>query len=181
MTKHNEQFKLLLVQQYLTGTKSYQSIAHEHGFQNSMLRRWVQLYQIHGLAGLSKKHTYYNAEYRLKVLQHMWDHTLSYSEVAATFNIRNVGCIGQWERCYHIGGIEALTPRSRGRPKTMPTSQDNQAPLPATEDLRSREDLQAEVDYLRMEVAYLKKLQALVQTQQQQRTIARKKRTSSPN
>ncbi len=181
MTKHDEQFKLSLVQQYLTGTKSYQSIVHEHGFQHSMLKRWVRLYQIHGLAGLSKKHTYYHAEYRLKVLQHMWEHTLSYSEVAAVFNIRSVGCIGQWERCYHIGGIEALTPRSRGRPKTMPISQDNQAPLPATEDMPSREDLQAEVNYLRMEVAYLKKLQALVQTQQQQRTIARKKRKSSPN
>lgn len=175
MSKHNEQFKLLLVQQYLNGIKGLNAIASEHGFGHSMLRRWVRLYQIHGLAGLTKKHTYYDAQYRLKVLQHMWEHTLSYSEVAAVFNIRSVGCIGQWERCYHIGGIEALTPRSRGRPKTMPTSPDNQPPLPATEDLRSREDLQAEVNYLRMEVAYLKKLQALVQTQQQ-RTIARKKR-----
>ena len=176
MTKHNEQFKLSLVQEYLTGLKGFKAIASEHGLHYSMLKRWVRLYQIHGLAGLSKKHTDYDAEYRLKVLQHMWEHTLSYGEVAAVFNIRSMGCIGQWERCYHTGGIEALAPRSRGRPKTMPTSPDHRPALPATEDVRSREDLQAEVNYLRMEVAYLKKLQALVQKPQQQRTIARKKR-----
>ena len=182
MAKHNEQFKLSLVEQYLTVVEGLNSISKEHGIHHSMLKRWVQLYQVHGLTGLTKKHTHYNAEFRMKVLDHMYKHSLSYSKVAAVFNIRSVGCIGQWERCYHSGGIDALTPRSRGRPKTMSPSQDPQAPLSVTEDLhssedlRSREDLQAEVNYLRMEVAYLKKLQALVQAQQQQRMIARKKR-----
>jgi transposase len=36
------------------------------------------------------------------------------------------------------------------------------------DDKRSREDLLAELDQLRMENAYLKKLQALVQARQQQ-------------
>jgi len=40
---------------------------------------------------------------------------------------------------------------------------------------RSREELLAEVNFLRMENAYLKKLKALVQ-QQEQQTTARKKR-----
>ena len=37
--------------------------------------------------------------------------------------------------------------------------------LSGSAQLRSREDLESEVNYLRMEVAYLKKLQALVQAQ----------------
>jgi transposase len=41
---------------------------------------------------------------------------------------------------------------------------------------RTHEELVAEVNQLRMEVAYLKKLRALVQAQQQQPTTTRKKR-----
>ena len=57
----------------------------------------------------------------------------------------------------------------------MPTSQPPQ-PQPHVDDAtRSREELLAEVNFLRMENAYLKKLKALVQ-QQEQQTTARKKR-----
>lgn len=50
-------------------------------------------------------------------------------------------------------------------------------PQPPVADAdRSREDLLAEVNFLRMENAYLKKLKALVQEQREQRTTARKKR-----
>jgi transposase len=44
----------------------------------------------------------------------------------------------------------------------------SQPELKPDDDKRSREDLQAELDYLRMENAYLKKLQALVQARQSQ-------------
>ena len=165
MTKYNEQFKLSLVQLYLMEKRGYVSIANEHGVDPSMLRRWVSLYQSHDLAGLAKKHSYYDAGFKMKVLEHMWKHRLSYRAVAAEFNIRSIGCIGQWERSYHSGDIESLTPHSRGRAKQM--KKDTQISNPSTGDLTTREDLQAEVDYL-------KKLQALVQ--EQQRAIARKKR-----
>ena len=112
---------------------------------------------------------------------------LSHSEVAARFNIRNIGCIGQWESSYHHGGFEALAPRVRG--KLQATSMTKPAPeptqpllsrstdLPGLTQLPSREDLQSEVNHLRMEVAYLKKLQALVQTQARN-TAPRSKRKS---
>jgi transposase len=46
---------------------------------------------------------------------------------------------------------------------TTPTKKPESLP---GEDKRSREDLLAELDYLRMENAYLKKLRALVQAKQ---------------
>jgi transposase len=176
MTKYNEQFKLAVVQQFLSGTAGHKTVAHLHGLPHSTVRLWVDLHRLHGTAGLEKKFTHYSAEFRLSVLQRMWDDELSYRQVAAVFNIRSPGCISQWERCYHSGGLDALAPRKRGKPKKMSTPPDKtpeSAPDPAG---RTHDELVAEVNQLRMEVAFLKKLQALVQAQQHQRTTTRKKR-----
>ena len=63
---------------------------------------------------------------------------------------------------------EALTPRPKGRPRRMSDSPSPQKiNSPADDASRSREDLLEEVHQLRMENAYLKKLKALVQAEQQ--------------
>jgi len=176
MSKYNEQFQLSVVQEYLAGTVGYTRLAKRHGLTDSTVKKWVGLYRIHGVAGLAKKFTHYSAEFRLSVLQHMWDCGLSHRQVAAVFNIRNAGCITQWVRCYQSDGLDALTPRNRGKPKKVPMPPDKPESLADAEG-RTHDELVAEVNQLRMEVAYLKKLQALVQAQQQQRSTTPKKRS----
>lgn len=177
MSKYSEQFKLAIVQQYLLGNAGFKQVADEHSLPRSMVRLWVNLHREHGIDGLAKKFSHYNTEFRLSVLRHMWDAQLSYRQVAATFNIRNAGCISHWERCYHSGGLDALAPRKRGRPTMMPIRSNTEPPelLPDPAG-RTHDELVTEVNQLRMEVAYLKKLEALVQAQTQQRTTTRKKR-----
>ena len=169
MAKYDEQFKLAVVQDYLTdGSVGYQALAKRHGLaSHAMLERWVMAYRLHGIAGLRKKSSKYSAEFKLSVLRHMWDNQLSMIRTAATFDIRHHAMVGIWERAYRDGGIEALTPRPRGKPKALPTPEsapDN----PPDDDKLSREQLLAEVKQLRMELAYTKKLQALVQARQKQ-------------
>jgi transposase len=83
----------------------------------------------------------------------------------AVFNIRSRGCLRDWEKRYRHGGIDALESRQRGRPRTMPDT-GNKPPPPPDDGKRSREELLAKLNYLRMENDYLKKLKALVQTKQ---------------
>jgi transposase len=175
LAKYKTQFKLEVVQQYLDGNVGFRSLGRLRGLDHAMVRRWVSLYKVHGEAGLEKKYTSYNAAQKLAILQHMWDNELSYGQTASAFNIRTPGSIPTWERCYYGGGIDALMPRPRGRPKKMPDSKPPNTQLPIDDDTRTREELVAEVNYLRMENAYLKKLKALVQEQKQQRATARKK------
>jgi transposase len=175
LAKYTTQFKLEAVQKYLCGTSTYTSIAQQAGVDRRLFERWVRSYQLHGLAGLEKKFSHYDVEFKLSVLRHMWSHDLTYGQTAAAFNIRSAGCIPDWERCYHGGGINALKPHPRGRPKKMPVSKPPAPKTPIDDEVRSREDLLTEVNYLRMENAYLKKLKALVQ-QQAQPATARKKR-----
>ena len=144
------------------------------GGDPGMVGRWVVWYRAHGQAGLEKKHSHYSADFKLSVLQHMWCNSLSYRQTAALFNIRNAAAVTDWDRCWRNGGLDALQSRPRGRPKKMSIS----PPLPPAssddDEARSREELVAELNQLRMENAYLKKLQALVQTPRPSAT--RKKR-----
>ena len=166
MMKYTEQFKLAVVQDYLAGFSSIRAIAQRHAVTNhSLVGRWVASYQLHGADGLRKKRSQYSAEFKLSVLQHMWENRLSITQTATRFDIRRHATVGSWERAYQKDGFDALVPGTKRRPKKMTTPTTKPEAVP-DDDKRSREDLVAELNYLRMENVYLKKLRALVLAKQ---------------
>ena len=170
MSKYSARFKKDVVDQYLLGGAGYESIAREAGISSGRLRQWVANYGAHGMRGLEKKYGTYSADFKLKVLTRMFNEGMTAQAVCAMFNIRNPGCIKDWSLAYDRGGLEALIPKPRGRPPTMklkpPTSREpGEAP--------TVKQLLKENEYLRAEVAYLKKLDALIQAKQ---LAAQKKR-----
>lgn len=168
MTKYDEQFKLRVVQDYLgAGSDGLRAVAQRHGIPSHfMVRKWVLAFQLHGDVGQGRKRREYSAEFKLSVLRHMWDNQLSMLQTAVKFDIRDHGMVGRWEHAYRDGGVEALAPRPKGQfnPMASPTSEPHR---PADDDKRTREQLLDEIQQLRMELAYTKKLQALVQARQQ--------------
>lgn len=174
MAKYDEQFKRRAVEIYLSGKDGFRAVAEQLGTSRTVLRRWVEAYRQHGRAGLRKKHSRYDAQFKLDVLNRMWTQGLSREQVAAIFEIRNPPCIGQWERRYHSGGIDALAPRRQGRPKAMQPPDKPRSTKDLPREDRTREQLLKENQSLRAEVAYLKKLDALVQAKQ--KAAQRKKR-----
>lgn len=164
--RYTEQFKLAVVQDYLAGFASVRAIAERHAVANhSLVERWVASYQFHGADGLRKKRSQYSADFKLSVLQHMWENRLSITQTAVRFDIRRHATVGVWERAYQQDGFDALVPGTKRRPKKM-TTPTTKPEAPPDDDKRSHEDLLAELNYLRAENAYLKKLRALVQAQQ---------------
>ena len=173
MTKYNEAFKLLVVQSYAEGQQGYKRLARQYGPGPTTIRRWVKHYEEHGLSGLQKKFSHYSAEFKLAVLQRMRQEELSALQATTLFDIRGgAGVVRRWESQYHEGGFQALEPKARGRPTKMPTTEPPKPPLPLPE-MSSLEQLLQENEYLRAEVAYLKKLRALRQAKEQ---AAQKKR-----
>lgn len=171
--KYTEQFKLAAIERYLKGTEGYKLVAKECGIAAAVLRRWVLWYRTHGMAGLVPKTGQYSAEFKLSVLQHMWDNSLSHTQAAAAFNVRNTQLIGDWERRYRDGGAQMLQ-RSRKPPRTTMQAPTSKPDPSADDDKRSRDELLKEIEHLRMEVAYLKKVDALLQARQN--STAKKKR-----
>ena len=173
MARYDEKFKKAVVKAYLSGPSGYRALEGRYGVDQSTIRRWVDVYRRHGDAGLHKKFSHYSARFKLSVLKRMWRQELSYSQVVVLFDLRGgTGVVSNWERQYHEGGLDALEPKPRGRPKKMkPPEPPKVAVRP--EDTRTLEELRKENEYLRAEVAYLKKLYALVRAQ---RLAAPKKR-----
>ncbi len=158
MAKYDVQFKVDLVEQYLSGDNGYREVVSIYGIEHSQLRRWVASYHLHGISGLEKKHSFYNADFKLRVLQHIAREGLSDRQAAALYDIRSTGSIGKWRREYDSGGLVALTSRRKGRP-VKPLTSPSKAHAP--DETRTQKELLEELAYLRAENAYLKKLKAL--------------------
>ena len=112
----------------------------------------------------TKVNKYYSPELKKQVLDAVHDRHLTYSEAAREFGVSCAACIRQWDKALRTEGPEGLQPKKRG-----PKEKDYTQP----QKWDSVEDLLKENERLRAEVAYLKKLRALVQEDQRQ---TRKKR-----
>ena len=169
MLKYTEKFKEAVVLDYLNGTMGYRRLSAHHGTTAEDIKRWVAAYRLHGLAGLSRKAAHYKAQFKLSILQHMWENGLSYKKTAAVFNT-HPSSVATWESRYRTGGMEGLDrPNSHARQMKKPSTKPDK---PDAE--RTRDELLKENEYLRMEVEVLKKLQALVQAQKLAATKKRK-------
>ena len=158
MSKNSYEFKLKVVEYCINEHHGYKDAENHFGVNHELLRRWVKKYQEHGPAGLLKNITKYDGKFKQDVVEYMHNNHLSLAETCIKFNLGNHDIVGKWERIYYEEGPQALYKDRRGRKKNM-SSKSGKNKL----SKENEEDLVAEVQRLRMENAYLKKLQALVQ------------------
>ena len=160
MSKYTAEFKLEVVQYYLTGKTGYMETAHHFNMPEwTSIQKWVRKYKEHGVKGLIKSEkSSYSGEFKQKVIEYMHTNHLSLKETAYHFNLGNHNVVGKWERIYYEEGPRALYEERRGRSKKM-----SYKPKKKNLNKEVEEDLIAENQRLRMENEYLKKLNALVQ------------------
>jgi len=157
-------FKRDVILHYLSGLEGARATSQRFGVPLSLVKRWVRYYRVHGEAFFQKKSVRYSAALKLSVLKHMWENNLSYAQVSAHFDIRSQAAVGAWERSYQAGGFDALEPRPIGKSRKMPESKQDTSRLQEDGDTRTRQELIDENRRLRMELAYIKKLDALVRS-----------------
>jgi len=162
--KYSLKQKLSTVLAVRSGKESCLSAARKIGANDTTVHRWVNHYQWHGKAGLSLGQGTYSGEFRLKVIKYMLKKNLSLKQTATFFGIPQDCTVGKWLQKYNCDGAGAVLKEWRGRPrKTMARNtkkQPEQSNDPTEKKLAA---LQREVEYLRAENAFLKKLDALIQ------------------
>ena len=176
MSKYDLEFKLSVIRYLEKEGASKKSASKHFGVNASCIRKWVWAYEYHGLEGLKHRNGSYSAEFKESVVRYKKQNHLSGREVAARFNIPGPATIQAWERRYDEGGIQALTDQ-RGQKKSM-SKHLNESPRKPLEEM-SQEEMHAELQYLRAENAYLKKLKALIR--QKKESVSKLKQDSSSN
>ena len=113
----------------------------------------------------------YSAKFKIGVIMDMREHRLSYSETVRKYALGKTqtggarAMVQRWERIYLEEGAEGLMKERRGRACKASGTRKGRPPKL---DKKVEEDLIAENQRLRMEIEYLKKLDALVQKRLQE-------------
>ena len=162
MSKYSFEEKFEAVQRIFDGMSIRES-ARIMGVGNSLVQKWFHLYENHGWEALRNGGASYDSAFKIMVVEYMHSNHLSYVSTAAYFGIKNATHVAKWERIYYEEGPKGLLKKKpRGRP---PKDMKKKDPISQKKELseETKEDLIAEVQRLRMENEYLKKLRALVQ------------------
>jgi len=160
MSNYSFDLKLKIVKHYLEGEESYVSLSKRYKVDGASIQAWVYSYRFHGVQGLEGGGKSFDGAFKLNVLNYIREHSMSYREAAAYFNIGCHKTIRKWNDLYQQHGIERLNTNIKGRPP-MSKKKEN-------------ESLEEEVKRLRAENAYLKKLRTLIQ----ERDLSKKKSRS---
>ena len=173
--KYDLDFKLKVVQQILKGKESADSISFKHTIDDSLVKRWVHFYRLHGIDGLIPSNKHYSPEFKLEVVQAVKSKSLSLKKACRQFRIGSDSTLKKWLILFDSFGAESLwvERRGRGKPKIRTPAMPRKPKKPLTRE----EELLEELADLRAENAYLKKLQALILSE----SVKEEKRKSSKN
>ncbi|MDW0116231.1 helix-turn-helix domain-containing protein [Sporosarcina thermotolerans] len=164
MVKYTDDFKAMVVREYLEGTIGYERLAKKHGVKsNRQVRDWVNAYKKFGMEGLvrKKRDAIYSVQFKLDVLNFMKRTGASLADTALHFGLTNTPMVAVWKKKFLNGGAEALD-NPKGRPVMSDKAKNvkkNQKPTQENEMTREQK-LERENELLRLEVEYLKKLRA---------------------
>ena len=159
MSKHSYEERLAAVNLVIQEELSFYEASRISGIARTLIQRWVSRYKQFGPEGLLLKHGTYDGAFKVSVVEYMHDNHLSLFQTAVKFGIPTESTVSKWERIYYEEGPLGLYRDNRGRKSKVSSDKPTKRKI----NKETEEDLIAEVQRLRMENEYLKKLQALVQ------------------
>ncbi|MDR6193000.1 transposase [Siphonobacter sp. SORGH_AS_0500] len=157
--KYSYAFKKAAVEAAKSSKASIHALARAYGIHESMLRRWIDGYEAFGpsaLACVSHQHRY-SESIKTAAVAAFLTQDLSLREVCLTFSLRSTSVLRGW-----INRALANYPQQSDELNDFPPMASSQSSrVPASEYERVVEENKR----LQAEVAYLKKLRALIQAQ----------------
>lgn len=164
--KYSYEVKLSCVKALADDHQSISSVCDRHGVSKRLLVRWLTIYRQLGSRGLeSKQYQSFSPAFKLKVLHAIEKQGLSLSQACLKFSIGSDASILKWQRQWKELGMEGLVNKPKGqKPMDKPTYAKK---LKFKHPLTREQELLLELESLRAENAYLKKLQALIQAEEE--------------
>lgn len=121
------------------------------------VKKWLQIYRAFGsevLLSMDGKQARYTYEQKIAAASAVVERGMAKPDAMREFGIMSRAPLDRWCRLYREGGAEALRPKPRGRPRGSGSE---------PRELTREQELEERCRRLEAEVAYLKKLRALVE------------------
>lgn len=163
--KYSYEFKLKVVEEYCEGKLGFRALMNKYNISDkSLISQWINNYKNFGKNGLksNKGKTNYSLDFKLNVLHYKQETGASYRETAKEFGLNNPSLIANWRRAYLEGGTSQLN-KPIGRPSNVnkKKKQNKESKQTVDSEKEELEHLRQEVNYLKIENLYLKKLKEL--------------------
>lgn len=169
MFKYSQEFKLKVVEHYLSG-HGYSVTGQLFNVHRLDVRKWVDAYKLNGIKGLEckKTKTIFTVDFKYQAVKAIFEEGISIRDAMQRFHIKESSTLRNWLKQYKENGIHGLQPKPRGKFNRMSKPKISQAKLTKADQDKTHEELLEELAYLRAEVEYLKKRRALIQKQKEQ-------------
>lgn len=135
----------------------FRTVASTLSVPRQTVKVWQSIYRAFGsevLLTMDGKQALYTYEQKVAAARAVVEDGMTRTEAMAKFKIMSLAPLKLWCKLYRTGGAEALKPKPKGRPKGSKSKPQK----------RTREqELEERCRRLETEVAYLKKLRALVE------------------
>lgn len=188
MFKYSVEFKFKVVKYVVYGKHSYREAARKFNIHQEQIRVWTNRYKAYGKNGLVPKPIQkYDGQFKVDVVEYMYANQLSFEKTAIHFKLPSSTNVVLWKQMYDKKGAQYLLNNrniaidrvrvNRMKNKKNKSSENTSKSINSISKSslkydKSHEELLKEIEDLRMENDYLKKLQALVQ----KRTSQQKKK-----
>ena len=154
--KYDVEVRKKAAELFASGMGSY-TVASTLSVPLPTVKEWQHIYHAFGsemLLIMDGKQALYTYEQKVAAARAVIEGGMTKTEAMAKFKIMSLAPLERWCRLYRTGGTEALKPKPKGRPKGSKSKPQK----------RTREqELEERCRRLETEVAYLKKLRALVE------------------
>lgn len=123
------------------------------GIRYATARDWCYTIDLFGkdrFLAMGKTKSQYSYETKVAAVKAYIERGLTYARVMKRYQIVSAVALKTWIRTYRKEGLKALKPKPKGRPVTA-----------QTKVLTREQRLEREIQYLRAEIALLKKVEAL--------------------
>ena len=154
--KHDIETRRRAVELFVSG-KGCWAASRALSVPRETVREWRQIYRAFGseaLLSMDGKQARYTYEQKVAAAAAVVDGGMAKPAAMAEFGIMSLAPLERWCRLYREGGAEALEPKPKGRPKGS---------RPKPRERTREQELEERCRRLETEVAYLKKLRALVE------------------
>lgn len=154
--KHDVEVRRKAAELFASGKGSC-AVANALFIPLSTVKEWHHIYHAFGsevLLTMDGKQAPYTYEQKVAAARAVIEDGMTKSEAMAKFKIMSLAPLKLWCKLYRTGGAEALKPKPKGRPKGSKSK---------SQKCTREQELEERCRRLETEVAYLKKLRALVE------------------